>query len=157
MNRIQEYVFSVVVIALLCSIISNLMQHTHMKQLGKILCGLVLLFAVLRPFTEVREIDFGDFMLSYEQEAQEAVALGEQISLNSLMDIIKLETEAYILDKAAAVQADITVTVSVREDPEPSPVSAEITGSVSPYARLMLERMMEENLGITKENQRWIG
>ena len=57
----------------------------------------------------------------------------ENLARDSMADIIKEETEAYILDKAADLHANLRVEVAVGEDNLPAAVT--ISGEASPYAR----------------------
>lgn len=157
MDYIREYIFSVAVISVLCSIILRLMQNLQIKNIGKMVCGLALSVSIIGQLSKFDNLDINNYLSYSTEDAEEAVALGEELSYEAWSDIIKLETEAYILDKAADLNAEVSVSVTVREDPAPAPVSADISGSISPYARNRLEKIMEEELGITKENQQWTG
>lgn len=72
------------------------------------------------------------------------------------MNIIKVEAEAYILDKAAAMNVSLEVSVTVEGDP-PVPAAAQLSGEVSPYAKQQLEKILWEDLGISKEYLEWTG
>lgn len=157
MDVIRDYLLAVVAVSILCSTILHLMNNHHGKEIGKIICGLVLTIMILRPFTTLDSLNLDILSNRYEENIQDAVSTGEKLAHSAWSDIIKLETEAYILDKAAELNADIYVTVAVKEDTLPVPIAADITGSISPYARTQLEKIMEDALGITKENQRWNG
>jgi len=58
------------------------------------------------------------------------------------------------LDKANQMGLDISVEVSLGED-DMIPNGIAITGTVSPYAKEVMETFMEDTLGIAKENQQW--
>lgn len=88
-------------------------------------------------------------------DAEDAAAMGENLARDSMADIIKEETEAYILDKAADLHANLRVEVAVGEDNLPAAVT--ISGEASPYARRQIQAMIANDLGISKENQKWIG
>lgn len=96
-----------------------------------------------------------DFSLRYMDDAEDAAAMGENLARDSMADIIKEETEAYILDKAADLHANLRVEVAVGEDNLPAAVT--IFGEASPYARRQIQAMIANDLGISKENQKWIG
>ena len=96
-----------------------------------------------------------DFSLRYMDDAEDAAAMGENLARDSMADIIKEETEAYILDKAADLHANLRVEVAVGEDNLPAAVT--ISGEASPYARRQIQAMIANDLGISKENQKWIG
>ena len=81
--------------------------------------------------------------------------MGENLARDSMADIIKEETEAYILDKAADLHANLRVEVAVGEDNLPAAFT--ISGEASPYARRQIQAMIANDLGISKENQKWIG
>ena len=69
---------------------------------------------------------------------------------------IKQELEAYILDKAAALDLKIRVNVKLDDHPLPGPESVVIEGTVPPYQKQVLEDILQSELGISKENQQWI-
>ena len=96
-----------------------------------------------------------DFSLRYMDDAEDAAAMGENLARDSMADIIKEETEAYILDKAADLHANLRVEVAVGEDNLPAAVT--ISGEASPYARRQIQAMIANDLGISKENQKLIG
>ena len=96
-----------------------------------------------------------DFSLGYMGDAEDAAAMGENLARDSMADIIKEETEAYILDKAADLHANLHVEVTVGEDNLPTAVT--LSGEASPYARRQIQAIIANDLGIAKENQKWIG
>ena len=96
-----------------------------------------------------------DFSLGYMGDAEDAAAMGENLARDSMADIIKEETEAYILDKAADLHANLHVEVIVGEDNLPTAVT--LSGEASPYARRQIQAIIANDLGISKENQKWIG
>jgi len=68
--------------------------------------------------------------------------------------IIGEKTETYILDKAAALGADVAVTVTVVQGSDyPYPWSAEISGVLTEGQKASLSAMMEASLAIPKERQ----
>ena len=70
-------------------------------------------------------------------------------------NIIKSRVQAYILDKADSFGTSLEVEVILDQDH--IPVSVELQGNISPYARAQLTEIIEEDLGIPKEHQLWIG
>ena len=123
--------------------------------MGKLICGLFLAYTVLRPISRVDFSKLPDFSLRCMDDAEDAAAMGENLARDSMADIIKEETEAYILDKAADLHANLRVEVAVGEDNLPAAVT--ISGEASPYARRQIQAMIANDLGISKENQKWIG
>ena len=155
MDGLRQYVISVTSAALICSILLGLMQKGPAKELIKLLCGLFPAFTVIRPLSQLDIDALIDFSWPYTQEAEEAAAVGEDLARKTMAGIIKAESEAYILDKAAGLNAELAIDITISD--AQVPVSAEICGEVSPYARQKLETILETDLGITKENQIWTG
>lgn len=157
MERLREYVISVTAAAIICGIVTGLSQKDSTQKMLKLVCGLFLAVTVVRPITRIDLTALTDVSLISFSEAEEAAAMGENLSRNALAELIKEETEAYILDKAAERNVSLEAEVTVSGDSPPVPVSVTLSGAVSPYARQQLEQLITEDLGIAKENQRWTG
>lgn len=93
--------------------------------------------------------------LDFQRSAQQAVDQGKEESQKAMAQIIKQETAAYILEKAQSLGAQIQVSVEVSDADLPIPVGVRISGTVAPYAKVQLQTFLEQQLGISKENQRW--
>ena len=154
MEALRQYVISVVAAAMLCGVVIRLFPQGSAKQVGKLICGLFLAYTVLSPVSRVDFSRLPEFSLQCMEDGEEAASMGENLARDSLADIIKEETEAYILDKAADLHANVTVEVVL--DGESLPASVTISGEASPYARWQLQSLIESDLGISKENQKWI-
>ena len=157
MEALRQYVLSVTAAALICGIVSGLVRSSAEKEWIRLLCGLILAFTAIRPIAHLDVNALTNLSLPFVQEAETTAALGENMARQAVADSIKAESEAYILDKAAALNASITVEVTVSEDGTPVPMAAKLCGSVSPYARHQLENVLQTELGIAKENQLWTG
>lgn len=155
MDDLRQYVISVISAALICGILSRLVQKSTTKELIRLLSGLFLTITVVRPLCRIDIDTLTDFSVSYKQEAEEAAVLGKEMASDALADIIKANSEAYILDKAAALNAELSVDITVSDTY--IPVQAKLRGKISPYAKRSLEASLESDLGITKENQLWTG
>ena len=89
----------------------------------------------------------------YSQEAEAAAAVGEEAASNNMAQVIKANTEAYILDKAAAMEVELNVEIILDGL---IPDKAVLCGAVSPYARSTLSQWITQQLGIPGEAQSWI-
>lgn len=155
MEVLRQYVISVVAGAIVCGIAMGLLPKGTGRTALKMLCGLILSLCVLRPVVKgdfLDRIRFDDLLFD---EARRTAALGEEYSARAMRDIIKSETEAYILDKAQSLGARIMAEVSLSADVPPVPAGVRITGNLSPYARYQLTEYICRELGISKENQVW--
>ena len=153
-----QYIFTIGLAALLAGIFC---EFTDSKSstgvLTRTVCGLFLAFTVINPLADLNFGILETFSGSNSADASSAVSTGTALAEDSVRQLIKQETEAYILDKASTFPCSIEVAVTVGKEPEPIPESVRITGDVPEAVRRMLEEMLEQDLGIAKENQQWIG
>ena len=158
MEGIRQYVISVAAAAILCGILKSILPGKDaMAGILRLITGIFLAFAVIKPLAQIELEDLPVLSSDYLSEARTASADGEKIAAEAMADIIKQPTEAYILDKARSLNLRLSVTVTVSDDTLPAPVGVRLSGSVSPYAKRCLARIIEEDLGIAKENQIWTG
>lgn len=155
MESLGQYVIFVISSAMICGVVLGFFPNGAAKELVRMLCGIFLALSVLSPISRIDVAQWTDFDLLFNKDAAQTAAMGEAYSQNALREIIKEETRAYILDKAAALGADISADVSVSGDALPVPVGVQVTGIFSPYVKQRLEVILQEELGIAKENQLW--
>lgn len=155
MEGIRAYLLSVSAAALLCGIANRFLGKNTAAAAAKILTGLFLTLTVLQPLGKWDPSLLENLTFDLSDAGEQAVAQGEKQTQKALAQCIKEETAAYILEKARELKADIHVTVEVSEGRIPVPTGVQISGTVSPYARTRLQTIIEEQLGIAKENQRW--
>ena len=156
MEHIREYLISVTSAALLCGILQSLVGHKSSSSgILKLICGIFLALTVIRPLADIRLEEFDFLTGEIHAEADAAVAEGANYAKQAMVRQIKEQTQAYILDKAAAFDGNISADVQVEGDP-PVIVSCTIQGKLSAYAQTQLSRILEEDLGIPEEDQRWI-
>lgn len=155
MEYIREYVISVVASAFVCGIVMGVFPKGAVKEVVKMICGLFLAFTALSPISRLDFSALTNHGIDFSEDAAQTAAIGEVYSEKAIRDIIKAETQAYILDKAAALGASITADVSLSADEIPVPVGVQVSGVFSPYVRQRLTDILQEELGIAKENQLW--
>ena len=156
MDTLREYILSVVAAAILCSFVTAIAgKSASAGKVLKLVCGLILTFTLIRPIAKIELADFSRFMESIEADAAMAVVAGEDYYEESLAAVIQARTQAYILDKAQTLGAELQVQVHLNGELVPEEVV--LTGSVSPYARGKLQSILVSELGIAKERQIWIG
>ncbi len=158
MDAIRQYVISIVAAAILCAILNSLFAEKGTPgSLMKLISGIFLAFVVIRPIADMDLTEFPSVLDIYSSDASAAVEAGENIAWEANAAIIKQQTEAYILDKAESLNAQLTVEVTLSADTIPVPTAVRLSGDVSPYAKAVLESVLEEELEIAKENQLWTG
>lgn len=155
MENIRQYILSVIIAAMICGISVTVVPSKTGKAWIRLLCGLILTITVIKPLSGVIHLDISLFDPEKWVEGESITAQAEKQARDSMSVIIKERCEAYILDKANELGVSITADVLLSQDAIPVPVSVTLSGSVSPYLRLKLESIIQEDMGITKENLRW--
>ena len=151
----KEYIFSICIASVVCSILLSICGKSTYTPLIKMICGVFLAITLIAP---IKQLYFNEMLDAIEVTRLDGKTIsgeGEQMAKNSVSQIISQQTRAYILDKAQSFGADISVEVTLDESNAFTPCSAQISGAVSPYCKRMLQEIMEQDLGISKENQIW--
>ena len=157
MVGVGSYLMRLTGAALVCGVINKLMGEKGMlSSLVKLLTGVFMLLTVISPLLDIRLESF-DSLENMKLDAQHAAAMGQIDAKNEMADIISRQTEAYILDKAENLGANIKVKIMLTEDMPPVPCGAELTGRISPYGKKVLSEFMEAELNIPMEAQKWSG
>ena len=103
MSGAQEWLLGILAACILCSVAESLMPSGPVKRVGKLVCGLVLLCALLAG---TGKLDWSESQRWAEQwNAQlelEKQDLEDQVN-EEMKVIIEEKFEAYIVDKAAAL------------------------------------------------------
>lgn len=156
MDAIREYILCVTGAAVICGAVKALVgRKGTAASLIHLICGLFLVVTAVSPLVKLEIGDLQDYLSGFELETDQIVAQGEMDAQLAMKDIIKEQTQAYILDKAGSLEVEIEVTVTLSDSDPPIPCAVFIAGDVSPYAKARLSRIMEEDLGIPGEAQQW--
>ena len=156
MDSWKQYFVSLLVCSLSCAVISQLISDKDKKALLRPVFGILLAIVILNPLHTIKwEAFFTVPELSGNAAADCYISEGEKAAMTARRRCIKDACEEYILDKAEALGAELTVDVSLNE--ELIPAFSVITGASDSAVQRELERILSADLGIPKENQQWIG
>jgi len=151
----RNYILSIVATAIFCTITNKLFEEkTAIGKTVRLLGGILLSVAIIAPVTKISFENIGNYFNDISLTAEYYAAQGEASAKESMLRIIKDNSEAYILDKANGLGLEIAVEVEVGAD-DMIPNRVTISGTVSPYAKEVMGTYMEDTLGIPKENQQW--
>ena len=155
MQGIKEYLLGVIAAAILCAIVTQLVSKESLPGAAmKLICGVFMLLALVSPVTQIRirpSHIFSDLSL----QADLITTAASESSRESIAQIIKEQTQAYILDKASSQGVSLSVSVALSDGEIPKPIGVTLTGSVSPYTKKILSETIEKDLGIAAEAQIW--
>ena len=153
-NYIQTLVYS----AVFCFLALALTPEGSGKKAVGIACAAAMMIAVISPVVSIDLGDYSKTLTEYKLKAEEYAGNGKTESENLNRLHIQDRCQAYILDKAKEIGADIseiTVTAEWSSDGFWYPVSCEIRYGCSDRQRAELEAFIGAQLGISKDEQKW--
>lgn len=154
--HLKGYILSIVAAAIVCAVTKGLLNgKTATGRIAGLLSGILMAITVISPLRNITFFGITDYINDLSSDGDTYVMEGKTMAENHTADIIKSQTEAYILDKATRMGLEISVEVELDDNNGSIPCGATVTGTVSPYAKEVLGSYMEDNLGISKEKQRW--
>lgn len=157
MEEIRGYVLGIFCAAMICAVAKMLIgKEGPVAGAVCMAAGVFMILSVVRPWTTLKMPDWDLMAEGYTQQAQEICTQAQIQAQDALRVSIKQRTEAYILDKAESLGAQLVVEVSVEGAEIPVPGAVRISGRITPYAKQMLETMLTQELGIEPEEQTWI-
>ena len=152
---LRSWILSMTGTALICAAALRLTPEGRVKGVVRLVCAVCMAAALLRPLLGAALVEAYPLELArYRAQGAAIAGAGTDIRRELDRDIIERETEAYILDKARAMGAELTaVHVAMRWSTEGVwlPEAAELTG---PY-NAALSRLLEAELGIPRAAQNW--
>ena len=149
------YVTTVLAVGVICALADTLMPEGAVKRVGKLVCGMALLCAVLKPVVSL-DLSAGEKMARayFEGIKREELRLDGQVN-SGITAIIEKECAAYIVDKAA--QLGITCQTQVVCEPDenglPVPWKVRITGELTQEEQESLAGVVEGDLAIPRVRQ----
>lgn len=156
MAGFSGYVLSVISAAIITAIISSFFNGKNaISGIIKLVAGLFLTFVIISPLTKLDFTTVNDYLEEFTLEGVEAASVGENIAKEAEGEIITGRVQAYILDKAKSCGAQLDVEVVL--DQNNIPVLVKLGGNISPFAKAQVAAIITEDLGISKEQQIWIG
>ena len=155
MTAVRNWLLAVIAVSLLCAAAEALMPQGAVKRVGKLVCGLVLLAAILSPLTGLDLSGSQRWLEDYLAALDLREAELEETVNGQMKGIIEQEYAAYIVDKAAQLGLRCTLRVECRETEEGLylPLRAEVRGPLSDSDQTLLIRLIAEDLGIPAEAQ----
>lgn len=151
MAGIGRWLLGVIAVSILCAGAEALMPEGAVKRVGKLVCGLLLLAALL---------PLGRDAVWTEAETASAWAPDEtelkQAALQLQKAVIEQEYAAYIVDKAAERGLECTAQVTCREtDGLLLPWETAVSGSLPAEEETWLVRTISADLGVPAERQQY--
>ena len=150
----KTWLMRVIAAAILCTIAQDLSPKGSVKQVGRLVCAMVLLCAVLSPVKTLDLAAGSQWLTNYRATlADSRAALAEQ-GEEIQMAVIGEKYRAYIEDKGAQRGLNCPAQVDCREEGEIYvPDRVQVTGDLAQGDWDGLRRCLEEKLGVPPERQ----
>lgn len=153
---LKSYVFSVITASVVAGILLCVFKANGAHgYLIKLLAGLYIAITVVSPWRDFHISDISYYFDGLETDSSNYVNSGLNAYNEALQTSITERTEAYILEKASSMGAELTATVTVSNDQPLVPISVELSGNISPYNKSRLQQIIVNDLGIPEAAQKW--
>ncbi len=157
-GTLQSWLNAVIYTGIICGIALVLAPSGRVKKAMKILCGAAMCVALISPLKAIDLDRYSEALAGLKIEAETYAADGGSYSKNLNRTIIEAECEAYILDKAVNLGAqlnEVEVLAVWSDEGYWYPSEVEITGSLSLNERDRISSYIESELGISADKQQW--
>lgn len=145
---LRSWITSVVAASVLVSIALTVTPAGSVKKVVQLASGLVMTFVLLTPF--VRGVPEFDWNMPDISE------IDNQSGSELMKEIIEEKTAAYIVNKAQAMGLSVSAKVLCEDgDAYPTPAAVIISSDNPGEAKRLLEPVIEADLGISPEGQRY--
>ncbi len=156
MGWISEYLLSITAAAIICVMAKQLLGKESISgKMVNMIAGIFMLITVLSPLLNRSLGDLGEYLEDFYISGDE-IALSAAAKANSeMVQIIKQQSEAYILEEAIRMELNLCVEVNVSNTEPPVPVQVTLTGNAAPYKRTALSDYIINHFGLPEESVKW--
>lgn len=153
---LREYLLSITAAAVICAIVKHMVgEKKNTGKLVYVISGLFMIITIVSPVMQFRFGDLRGYLDGLQADGQYICEEGKKMATDELKNIIKEQTEAYILNEAERLDTRLDVEVTLSDSYPPQPNQVVLKGSVSPYQKQSISQYMSEYLGISQEQQIW--
>ena len=155
MGAVRSWLLAVIAVSLLCAVADALIPSGGVKRVGRLVCGLVLMGAILSPVASLDVEGSQRWLESCLASVRSQEAELEDRVNGQMKVIIEQEYAAYIVDKAAQLGLECTVRVECRLSEEGLylPDRTEAEGLWTASAQEEMIRIIAEDLGVPAQRQ----
>ena len=144
--------------ALICAAATVLTPKGKVKNVLKLLCGIVLVIAMLNPILNDKLPAMSMDISEYRKEADEIIGNAQEKENSLSRSIIEDELETYILDKAESLNVKLqSVQVTVKWGDEGCwyPYEVSLVEDIPLREQNLISNSIEAELGVPDERQYW--
>ena len=155
-ENIRQYIFTLICMTILCGLIPEFFEKgSTQRKLLKFAAGILMLIVAITPLTGKEVLQFDCISADLPNQTQTALGVGQEQANDMLRQIITQRTEAYILDKATSLGANLSAEVLLSDAELPTPEAVILTGAASPYVKKKLCAILTSDLAVSEDNLQW--
>ena len=154
MSFLTKWLLSVIATAFLVSVCEALIPDKKVREVGKLIGGLLMLLALLSPLIQLKAGTWDDFSLDdYFEQTEEKEASYREQQTESYDALIKEKCATYI--ESAASQYGLTVRAAVQTGRTEEGVYQIKTVQLDIPYHAELSQWLTQELGVGAQNQFW--
>ena len=151
LENLRTWVFRIIGASVISSIAMSVTLSTKMKRVVSLCCSFLAAAVLLTPLAGLSDASLS--LPDLKESASFRASQLEKRNAELRTSIIASECEAYILNKAAELGAQVSVSVTL--DDKETPYSCSITTDSGGAVKFALSETIEKDLGIPLERQYW--
>ena len=150
MGQVRDWLMAVITVSVVIAGAKSLMPPGGVRQVGQLVCGLVLMCVLLRPLCAVEGISVARFLEDYTYEIQTRETELKQQAEYSRQSVIEQFCGTYIVEQAAQLGLECRAEVEcvLNGDGLWIPQSARLWGAFDDVTQSRLTQLLETELGI---------
>ena len=150
----RSWLLEVITVSILCAAADSLMPAGGVKQVGKLVFGVLMVCVVLGPLAQWKIGEGENWLQEYSVQLEQNAAVLKEQAENYERAVIEERYAAYIADKAAelGVPCDVKVVCERKEDLW-LPVFVRLRGELEDGVQEELSQLLQQELGIPIEGQ----
>ena len=152
---IKEYLLSVVAVCMICAVANVMVKNQMFGKVLRLVSGVLILLVVIAPLLKVDLQDISNQMEQMLSGDSTSLADVKKDARVQFAQQVKNATEKHIEQIASRYGMTVQATVTVDDSQIPTPIAVELTGTVDPNTVGEFMDYISQNIGISKENQRW--
>jgi stage III sporulation protein AF len=158
MDGLGAWIKGIAGAAIICGAALAITPKGRVREVLKVLCGLLLIVAVVSPFIGAGLDGFSIDLARYRQQADSITGAAEKEQTNLSRTIIEREVNTYILDKAQSLGIEDMVPAVVLKWGDEGfwyPYEVDLKTDAGGVAKGSLTAYIEGELGIPESRQHW--
>ena len=156
MGALRDYLMRVCIGSILLALLQALLPEGKYQKIMEFAGAIMLLLIVVSPVVNIDASEIFGTVSDYLNQDYKVDLEVVSNNQEQIEQVIIDSCTAYILDKAEMVGADIKVSVRMDvKDNVPYPAGVDLLGVYSDQQKQILSNILEQELGIPKEEQKW--